>query len=533
MASDIRSSIEKATASSSYSNTERASTLSSTLTPNLRRSSFARADTKGPKGRVTVTGIDGAIGANKTFSVLYIDNGGINRKSIGAGDILVSAANGFRQLARLVGQAKLVKGTRGTRATATYSITAPDGAWSANENGRYSISLQGRQVSDKAGNFATARRLKDFLVDVPTVSFVSGAITGPGEYTLSLNYKDRNNISLPSIGSTDLSVSGGPTPLNVQFVSAEQGSNGTLATYRLTAPDNRFDPADFGTYSISLGANQVSDIASNFVQPGVVGSFTVNESTLPPTGLLGNERTINSGAQNHLFTVNYQDNGSVDVTTLGNGDIRVTGPNDYNQIAEFVGSQAGSNGSITATYRISAPGGSIWGSADTGAYQVSLVAGQVKDNSGNTNAAAVLGNIQVNPQSLRFEAETFTSADNSYRLENLAIASNSRVIRVRTANTPGKASRLFTGPSGTYDIIVGYFDENDGSARLQVKLDSTVVDQWTFDQQLGSTTATSQTFVTRRIASGISVNRNSTISLEGIFDGEEAGRVDYIEFIRV
>lgn len=534
MASDIRS-LGKTTASSSYSNTDRASTLSSPLTPstNLRRASSTKVN-KAPVARISsLTGIDRVIGATKTFSVLYIDNSGIDRRSIGVGDILVTAANGFRQIARLVGQAKFVKGTGGTRATATYSITAPDGSWNANDNGRYTISLQAGQVRDALGASATARRIKDFLVDVPTASFVSGAITGPGEYTLSVNYKDRNNISLPSIDSDNLSVSGGSSPLTVQFVRAEQGSNGTLATYRLTASDNRFDPADFGTYSISLGANQVSDIAGNFVQSKVLGSFTVNESTLPPTGLLGNERTINSGAQNHLFTVTYQDNGSVDATTLGNGDVRVTGPNEYDQIAEFVGSQAGSNGSITATYRISAPGGNIWSDDNTGAYQVSLVAGQVKDNTGNTNAAAVLGNIQVNPQSLRFEAETFTSADNSYRLETLPIASNGRVIRVRSATTPGQASRLFAGPSGTYDIVVGYFDENDGNARLQVKLDNTVVDQWTFDQNLGSTTATSQTFVTRKIASGISVNRNSTISFEGIFNGEEAARVDYIEFIRV
>ncbi|MBD2071482.1 hypothetical protein H6F93_28870 [Leptolyngbya sp. FACHB-671] len=530
MASDIRSSIEKATASS-YSNTERASSLSSSTTTNLRRSSAARANT-GPLARVSVTNIERATGATKTFSVTYADSNGINLRSIGSRNILVTAGNKFRQFARLVSPAKFVAGSKNTRAIATYSITARDRAWSANENGRYSISLQGRQVKDTLGAFAAPRKLKDFLVDVPTVSFVSGAITGPGEYTLRVNYRDRNNISLPRIDSADLAVSGGPTPLNVQFVSAEQGRTGTLATYRISAPDSRFDPDDYGTYSISLRANQVSDIARNFVQPGLIRSFTVNEAALPPIGLLGSERTIESGAQNHLFTVTYQDNGSVDATTLGTDDVRVTGPNGYNQLAEYVGSQTGANG-LTATYRISAPGGSSWGADETGAYQVSLVANQIADNNGNTNVAATLGSIQVNPQSLRFEAETFTS-DGSYFVErSVTTASGGRVLRVRQQSTPGQASRLFTGPSGTYNIVVGYFDENDGVAKLSVKINNTLIDSWNFDQNLGSTTATSQTFVERQIANGISVSRNSTINLEGIFAGGEAARVDYIEFIRV
>ena len=533
MASDVRSSIKKATASRYSANTEQSSSVGSTL--NLRRSSsLARAaDTSGPGASVSISNIDKAISATKRFTVTYSDKSGVRLKNIGSGDLLVTAGSRFRQLAKFVSK-RLVGGNKGTRAVATYSITASDGAWSANENGTYTVNLRDRQIADNAGNFTTGRRLKTFLVDVPTVSFVDGAITGPGEYTLRLNYKDRNNISLPSIGSTDLSVSGGPTSLAVEFVNAEQGRSGTLATYRITAPDNSFDPADYGTYAISLGRNQVKDVAGNFVQPGRVGTFTVNESTLPPTGLLGNERTINSGAQTHLFTVTYRDNGSVNAATIDSNDIRVTGPNDYAQTAELVGSlQTQPDGSLTATYRISAPGGSSWGANDTGAYQVELLANQITDDTGNANASAVLGSIQVNPQSLRLEAETFTVSNASYRLENLAIASGGKVIRVKTLGTPGSASRLFTGPSGTYDIVVGYFDENDGSAQLKVKLGNTVVDQWTFDQNLGSTTATPGTFVTRRIANGISVSRNSTISLEGIFDGGEAGRVDYIEFVRV
>ena len=103
-----------------------------------------------------------------------------------------------------------------------------------------------------------------------------------------------------------------------------------------------------------------------------------------------------SGTSTHTFTVTYSDNEAIDVSDLNGSDIRVTGPNGYSQYATFLSVDVNSDGTPrTATYRITAAGGT-WDYADNGTYTVSLLAGQVSDNSGNFAPAAALGTFSVN-----------------------------------------------------------------------------------------------------------------------------------------
>src|SRR5262249_8047840 len=54
-------------------------------------------------------------------------------------------------------------------------------------------------------------------------------------------------------------------------------ANGTprTATYSITPPGGAWDPLDFGTYTVSIQANQVADIDANFVVADAIGSFNV------------------------------------------------------------------------------------------------------------------------------------------------------------------------------------------------------------------------------------------------------------------
>ncbi|MFK8182233.1 MAG: PQQ-dependent sugar dehydrogenase [Phormidesmis sp.] len=102
------------------------------------------------------------------------------------------------------------------------------------------------------------------------------------------------------------------------------------------------------------------------------------------------------GQSTYDFTVTYADETAVDVSTLGQGDIRVTGPNGFTQVASFVGVDAASDGTPrTATYRISAPN-SVWQASNNGAYTVRLLNARVEDTLGNANAAANLGSFNIN-----------------------------------------------------------------------------------------------------------------------------------------
>ena len=95
----------------------------------------------------------------------------------------------------------------------------------------------------------------------------------------------------------------------------------------------------------------------------------------------------------------------------------------------------------------------------------------------------------------------------------------------------GTADFTFNGSSGKYDVVVSYWDENDGSSTFQLDQGGTLVSEWNADQNWDP--AVSITKVDRTIATGIQVNVGDNFTLTGEVDNYEFARVDYIEFIPV
>ena len=96
-----------------------------------------------------------------------------------------------------------------------------------------------------------------------------------------------------------------------------------------------------------------------------------------------------------------------------------------------------------------------------------------------------------------------------------------------------KSTGLFTGESGYYDVVIGYYDENDGSAEISIKIDSREVDRWFADQNRGTSSVNATSFTTRTVASGLYINQTDLIELTVIKNGLELGAIDYIQFIAV
>lgn len=176
--------------------------------------------------------------------------------------------------------------------------------------------------------------------------------------------------------------------------------------------------------------------------------------TTAPTATLSVAGVTNAGATSHGFSVTYADNVAVLVSSLGSGNVRVTGPNGFSQIASFVGVDVNSNGTPrVASYRITPPGGA-WDFADNGTYTVSLVAGQVRDTAGgggNAAAAGDLGTFVVNipaadttgPTATLQAADVTGAGWSSYAFsvtyaDDVAVRASS----LRTGNV------LVTGPNG-------------------------------------------------------------------------------------
>ncbi len=112
-----------------------------------------------------------------------------------------------------------------------------------------------------------------------------------------------------------------------------------------------------------------------------------------PSARLSAGNVTSGGAATSTFSVTYSDRDGINAATIKTGNVRVTGPNGFNQLATLV-SVAGSWGTRTATYRLAAPGGK-WDANDNGAYAVSLQWGQVKDGRGNYANGATIGSFTV------------------------------------------------------------------------------------------------------------------------------------------
>lgn len=158
-----------------------------------------------------------------------------------------------------------------------------------------------------------------------------------------------------------------------------------------------------GVWSVAVSslADGVREITATIVDaegdesPASPALF-VTIDTAGPTGDFPSGQAPTSGAATFDLTVIFADAWGIDVSSLDDFDVRVTGPGGFDQPAVFVSVDVNSNGTPrTATYRINAPGGT-WDAGDQGTYTVLLEGAEVADVAGNFAAAATLGTFDVN-----------------------------------------------------------------------------------------------------------------------------------------
>ena len=194
-----------------------------------------------------------------------------------------------------------------------------------------------------------------------TVSKTSATFTvtysNPGD-TISVATISGNNILV--------TVNNGFSHL-AALVSAVPNADGSsvVATYRIDAPSGTWQPADSGTYTINMLANQVKDAHGNAVPAGNLGSFqvalltvTINQASTQadPT----NNPTIN-------FTVLF----SQAVSGFVPADVTLGGTASPTKVVV--------TGSGT-TYNVA-----VSGMQSDGTITASIAAGVVQDSAGNPN----------------------------------------------------------------------------------------------------------------------------------------------------
>ena len=82
------------------------------------------------------------------------------------------------------------------------------------------------------------------------------------------------------------------------------------------------------------------------------------------------------------------------VSTIGSGDVKVIA-RGFSQLAKLVSKSVNHDaGIITATYKITPPGG-FWNHADNKKYSVILLGNQISDTSSNFMLSRLLGTFTV------------------------------------------------------------------------------------------------------------------------------------------
>jgi lysophospholipase L1-like esterase len=487
--------------------------------------------------------------SNYTFTVTYSDDTAVNAASLDSNDIRVTGPGGFDQLAQLV---SVSPAGNGTPLTATYQITAPNGVWTVANDGTYSITMVSNQVSDTFGAPVAPTTIRNFAIEAgkipPSARLTGGgdiANSGASTYDFTVTYSDNEAVSVATLGNGDVRVTG-PNGFSqlATLVTVDSNSNGTprIATYRITAPGGTWDGPDAGTYTVAIEPNQVTDLLGNITPGSNIGTFGVTIENTPPTATLAGAPTFNLDSGAAYITIAFSDNAGVIAASLNSLNVQVTGPNGYNQTATFVRVNPSSNGTaLTATYRIDAPGGSWDGNAlKDGTYNVSLSANQVSDVNNNVTPQTAIGSFQVLLKPFRLEAETFQL--NNYVVESVpGIASNNGIIRVNGLtgqDVTGTATTTFNGPTGVYDLVIGYFDENDGVSEVTILVNGTAVPKgtWQFNKNFDTDSVNAKSF-TRYSISGVEIPAGATITIQGkqVAPGttstKEVARVDYIDII--
>jgi hypothetical protein len=173
-----------------------------------------------------------------------------------------------------------------------------------------------------------------------------------------------------------------------------------------------------------------------------------------------------------------------------------------------------------------------------GAYLLQVIADDGELSAGDLVAAFVHPQLPASGP-IRIEAEHMLLE--LYGARDGAFASGGKYVQPASPTTTSLYLRLPL-PKGTYDVVVGYFDENDGQASQQFDLlrgdmfrlggpQVVLHKEWRMDQDLPAAEPSPQTAARRQIDTSVLLEPGDALRITTLRDKAESGAVDYIEFI--
>lgn len=180
------------------------------------------------------------------FQIVYSDNVAIDASTLGNTNVVVTGPNGYAQDATLV---SVSPSGSGAVETATYSIAAPNGAWTSSDGGSYTVSLNAGAVTDTSGNAVTAGAVGSFQVAVPTnlTTLVAGTKSASSG-TLAPGGQALSSIAL----SQPLSVTFGMTAQRAGISLQVTDASGNVVLSRSARQFSAAVTLSPGTYNVAI-----------------------------------------------------------------------------------------------------------------------------------------------------------------------------------------------------------------------------------------------------------------------------------------
>lgn len=162
---------------------------------------------------------------------------------------------------------------------------------------------------------------------------------------------------------------------------------------------------------------------------------------------------------------------------------------------------------------------------------------QLVNSKGASSTATV--QLTITPPSpptsstLRLEAENLELQGYQVEQNEGSGASGGQQVSLKnTGYTEGSIAGQFTGTAGAYQVVVGYYDENDGQSSATVTAGGQSM-QFTFDQDLPSDWTTPQSLTTRTVLQQVDLKPGDRFEIAAQMNQTEFARFDYIEFVPV
>jgi len=430
-------------------------------------------------------------GTTYDLTVRYYDGTAVDGASLDAGDVRVVAPGGFLLAPVAVAVGPEVHTTAGTARTVTYTIEPPGGAWDPQDNGTYRIELLGGEVLDTEANAFPGGQVGSFrvaLYDPATINIAAMLAAGtasathtPFDHGQVGNLFDGNTSTLARTPSIDPAVvtlefdepetvtgfraffshAGGDPAYQYEVEAADSLADldGRTGSYRLLVPATGTPSDAYSTVTLDtahtarlfrLTATRLT--GDNYVHVNEWSLLGTGQAEADaPTAELTSAGVAERGGTAHFLDVTFTDATAVDVPSIANGDLVITGPDGATITPTFYDIDEHTDGTVrTATFWFIPPGGA-WDYLDNGTYRIELTAGAVRDVLYNANGAPqLLGELAVSIPAPQLRPPADLAEDNA--ADWIAWADGG------SASTHDDASRTVAGGASVRFETDGGFD---------------------------------------------------------------------------